>query len=232
MRYSIFNNMKNRSKTCKNALFSYAKQPSITQIRDRYDQILTSDIHKKILPYLHYTQQQLFQKIFEQLLELSTKVKLSNIDLIDLVLLINERMLIQFVFEMEKSSLNRNTLDKIVLCDNTYALELLEEKGLIVDIRLMRFAAENGSLACLKYCAAKGLAPDINALNDAALNGHIHVIKYLVQERNIIPDIATLDWAIIGAHSTPYKTNEACYFLSKIVLSASNKENSHPNIRN
>ncbi len=225
MRHFLFGPNNNLSNKVERPLSTPAKHPLNDEIRNRFNQILTNDIFQKILPYLHYSRGELFKRILPQLQTLSTKIKLSNIDLLDLAFIINESALIEFILELKKLFLTRDTLDKAVLCDNINALILLEKKGFAADIRLMRFAAEYGCLESLKYCVARGITPEKSALDDAALNGHLHVIKYLVNERNISPDSATLDWAIIGACSTPNKLNEATIFLTKIVFPEPNNQN-------
>lgn len=226
MHYLLFGSKNNLSNKKDHSISTPANQLSTDQIRNRFNQILTNDTFQKILPYLHCSREELFKKILPQLQILSTKIKSSHIDLLDLTFIINDSSLTEFILELEKSSLNRDTLDKAVLCDNTHALTILEKKGLAVDVRLMRFAVEYDCLECLKYCVTKGFLPNYDALNDAALNGHIHVIKYLVLDRNITPDNFTLDWAIIGSYSTPDKKGEAVDFLRNIVSPKADNQNS------
>ena len=207
------------------SISSPAKHSSVDEIRSRFDQILTNDIFQRILPYLHFSREELFKKILPQLQALSTKTKLSNIDLLDLTFIINEPLFTEFILELKKSSLSRDVLDKAVLCDNTNALTLLEKKGFPVDVRLMRFAAEYGCLESLKYCVVKGLLPNYDALNDAALHGHIQIIKYLVIERNIMPDGNTLQTSITGSRLAPHGNTEAIYFIENILAQERDKQN-------
>ena len=182
-------------------------------ILEHYNKILPISVWDEISHLVDCSRNDFFEAIYHELLTLSQKKKLCNIDLLDVAFIYGDLELTQFIMILRNIHLDSNLLEKVILCDNLTAIKFLEEENLFLNPSLMVFAAEQGCLNCLKYCVELGFEPNKDTLDDAAIYGQLAIIQYCMNELDIMPDRHTLDCTILGSGLTPDENRAARKYI-------------------